>query len=315
MAKDQEGYTNPGYISRSGVGADSLDKEMDLLVNRYNKTPIQGAEFFRVEQARAGSHKEATVGNVLEQPRLNEDTDALPWLTPVPGFRKTFTVVNLRSGVRVTRTMVERELHSKVQYMLSGLLDSARLNMEFNFSDQFNNSFTGDLGADGKDMFDDGHPFEAKDITDTWSNKETASALTHASFSTARKNMRKRTNERNDVMPVFVKQLVVPADLEQRAREIKTSELVPDNALNAKNVWRDDGWNVKVYDYLTSTTAWFLQGDIPKERDGLIYVQQVAPNVAGWNEPNVDIMFAQRLRLQYIVGFSTVKGWQGNSGA
>jgi len=314
MAKDQEGYLDPGILTRSGAGADLVDKTMDALLVRYNNIPIQNLQHFRRATPAGGTYQESTVSNTLTQPRLNEDTDALPWATVVPGFRKSFTMSKLRLGVRVTRTMKERDLKSQVDYMLSGLMSSAQRQLEFAASGIFNNGFTGDGGADGKDFIDSSRPFEDKTVTSTWSNKETAGALTHTSFSTARTAMRQRTNDRNRIAPVTVRLLMVPSDIEEEAKIIKATEKVSGSVLNDKNVI-SKGWDVMVNDYLTDTNAWFLKGDIAPEQDGLVYVEEVAPNIASWNPENVDILAAARLRMSYAIGVTVSKNWQGNEGA
>ena len=316
MALSQESYGNPGYVSRFGVGADHLDKTMDGYIERHNNMPIQGARFYRIAESRAGTYKETTIGNALPQPRKNEDTDALPWLTPPPGFRKEFEMVMLRAGIRVTRRMQERQLTGKVDFLMSGLLDAARLQMEFAFANPFNNAQAGTLtGADGRDLVDTAHPFESKEITDTWSNVETGGALSYDSFSTARTNMRKRTNERNNPMPIFPKLLIVSPDNEKMAREIKRSDNAPNTALRVKNVWMDDDWDIFVWDFLTSTTAWYLWGNIPTERLGMVHIVEVAPNVAPWPITNTDVPWAQRLRMSYATGSTVEKNIQGNAGA
>ena len=306
-------YVEPGIVENLGVGADLLDREFDLLVNRFNKVPLQGSPLFKTVSAVKDTYKHGSVSNSVEQPRENMDSDDLPWVTPAPGYDKSFTIVNYRSGIRVTRQMVEDQIHGKVRYMMSGLVDSARRRIEYGMAGVFNNAFATTVNGDNMYLCDTVHPNEARE-SGTWTNLETAGALMHTSYSTARVNLRKRRNERGEVMGLNPTVLVVTPDDEETAKRIFNSEKISGGALNDENPWKGEV-QLKVYDYLSSTTAWFLFGDIPKEFCGLLYVQRVAPNVAPWPASNTDVLMAKRLRMRYAVGFNTERNLQGNAGA
>jgi len=296
-------YNQPGYIERQGVGKDALDKQIDKMRLRSNKTVLQGAKFYRVETPRGGVFKEAAYGNGVELPRKSEDSAPLPAVTSVPGYTATATIETYRSSIKVERAMVEDQLSPVVRKMMSGMIRSGRLTLEYAMADKWNNitsTSTGYVGPDGVALASASHPQERRE-TGTWSNIETGATLTHAAFTTARTNMRKRTDEFGYVMSVFPRALVVPPDLEGKAKEIKQSEKVPENALNAKNVWRSDPWEVFVYDYLTDTNAWTLWGDVPADAKPFIMAQKVAPSLAPLtgSDKSTDIIWGQRLRMRF----------------
>ena len=306
-------YVEPGVIERKGVGANLLDREFDMLLNRRNAVPLEGAGLFQVVRAAKDVFKAGTVGNELELPRENEDTDALPYVTPPPGFTKTINVVNYRSAIAVTRTMVEDDQHGKVKGLMSGLIDSARYHMEYGFADMFNNGFATYEWADGMYLFDTVHPNEARE-TGTWDNTTTAAALTHSAYSSARTRLRKRTNARGYYSGMKPMELITVPDKEEAAKIIMASEKVSGNALNDKNVFQGDA-TVKIWGYLTSTTAWFIAAKVEPEQRGLLYVQRVAPNVAPVKTVDPDILFDQRLRMRYAIGATSCRELDGNSGA
>jgi len=319
MAAEVLTYVEPGYIERDGVAAGALDKEMDKFRLRSNKTVLQGSRFYRNVQARGGKYRESNYGNGLELPRKSEDGDILPASTPIPGFTENIDIVNYRSSIKASRTIVEDQLFPVVRKMMSGQLRSAKLALEYAMADRWNNltsTAAGYVGADGVAVASATHPHERRE-TGTWSNIETGGALTQASFSTARKNMRRRTDEFGYVMSVFPRALVVSPDNERKAREIKTSELVPENSLNANNVWRKDPWEVFVYDYLTSTTEWSLWGDRDKEDCGFLMAMVGTPNIKSLEgaDKSTDIIFGTRLRMRYATGVLTEKNLQFNAGA
>ena len=308
---------NPGYIDRHGVAADALDKTIDALRMRYNKVPLQCSPFFRVEKANRGTYKESTFGTALPLPTINEDSDVLPFNTPVKGFPKEFTIVTYRSAIQAELAVTEDEGFPVVKRMMSGLLDSGRLLYEYLMADVLNNMTTAAYkGADGKALAALDHPFE-RAAQGTWSNLDaTAAALTHANFSTARIAMRTRKNEFGDITPILVKKLVVPAQLEQKAQEIAVSEKVPENNLNATNVWANK-FDVVVVDWLTDSNAWFLVGDRPAEYCGLVLVEGVPLNITALTggDLSTDMVWGNRIRARVAAGHTSERNIQYNEGA
>lgn len=309
----------PGYIDRYGVGADALDKTIDALKERYNQTVTQGAQFFRTAYPKGGTYQESSFGTSLPLPVLNNDSDDLPFVGPVKGFKKTFSILTYRLACQVERALTEDELVPVARRMASGLMNSGRLLLEYQMADVFNNlTATGTqyLGADGVAVAASTHPFEKAQLG-TWSNIETAGALTAANFSTARTNMRKRQNDLGYHLIVTPKILVVPADKETQARTLMASEKVPGGALNDKWVW-SESVKIVVYDYLTSTTSWMLWGDMPQEHNSFLYIPEVMPNLAPTEgkDRSTDIIWGERLRMRHAVGcMGADRNIQYNAGA
>lgn len=319
MAQTKIAY--PGYIGRQGVGADALDKSVDALRMRFNNTPMQMAELFRVVKARANTYTESTYGDELDLPRESQDADKIPFLTPVNGFKKTFTVVQYRSGVQVERAMPESELIPVARKMMGGLMRSMRVLAEYAMADVWNNltsTATAYVGADGVAMASASHPYPDPLAVSggLWSNLESAGDLTYTNYNTARKNLRKRKNAKGQVMGINPKQLIVPIDKEQEARTVMGSELVPGIANNDKNVWQNQV-SIKVIDYLTSTTQWVLKGDIPQEYCGFLWVEDVPASIAPATgaDTSTDIVWGERGRMRFAVGGTVDNNIQYNAGA
>jgi len=308
---------NPGYIDRHGAGSDALDKTIDALRMRYNKYPLQGAQFFKTETPKGGVFKISTFGTTLQLPTENQDSASLPFATPIKGFPISFTVKNYRMAVQVERSYVEDQLQDIARKQMSGLMNSARLLLEYNFASVINNaSSTSYTGADGMPLSDPAHP-HARRATGTWSNEETAAALTSSTWATARKNMRKRPDEFGHRQPILPRKLVVCADIEQKARELKVASKIPETATNQPWVFGSDDWDIVVWDYMTSTTAWFLVGNRPAEFSGMHYCPAVRPGIAPTEggDKSTDIIWGQRLRMRFVVGFSVEPNIQYNAGA
>lgn len=311
-------YNQVGIIERSGVGKDALDKTMDALRMRYNAQPLQGSMFVRKEMANGGTYKESTFGNSLPLMTINEDTDDLNYVTPIPGYKGSVTIVTRRLALRVERSYVEDDLKGVVRRQMSGLLGAGRLTYEYAIADKMNNltsSASGYAGADGAAMASATHTHERAE-TGTWSNLETAAALSLTTLSTARANLRKRPNEFGYPNPLRMKLLVVPPDLEGKARELKVVGKDPETSTNRPNVWASDPWEVFVYDYMTDTNAWILFGDMPEEYKGIVLAERVAPTISSFDEPgNPDIVYNQRIRARFALLNMDGKNIQYNAGA
>jgi hypothetical protein len=314
MAAESNNYAQIGVINRFGAGASLIDKEMDDLIPRKNDIPLEGARFFRKVTADTLVHKEGTVGSGLEQPVIQEDSDDLRYVTPAPGFDITLTAQTLRSAIRVTRTLNINQRIKKVNELMSGLMDSARRNLEYAFSDVFNNAFAAAVvGADGLSLCNDSHPNEMI-MTGTWDNVQTAGALTPASYSTMRVAFSNRTSETGEVMPMSPDMLMVAPANEEKGWQILESNHIPDSTLLGKN-WNQGNTGLFVYHYLTDANNYFLidNSDVAS-KGGLIYFEKESPQIREANKKE-DIIFAEYLRMTYATGFSTSKAIEGNAGA
>lgn len=304
-----------GFINRFGSGRDLIDKEIDDIINRANDVPIQGSFLYRNVTPKTYVHKESTVGSELSQPKKQESSDDLAYSTPPVGFNKEVTADIYRLAVKIDRSVEVADLFGKTSFMMSGLMDSVKRNYEYLMADAgLNNAFATNIGADGMYLCDEDHPNEDA-MTGTWDNLETAGALTPAAFSTARVNMRKRTNSLGEVMPMKASTIVTGPDNEEAAWQIINSEYVADSSLRGKS-WNSGSVDLMVYDYLTSTTAWFLvDGSRIADKGGLILAEKETPTIRDNPSPKADIIRDMYVRFAVAAAFTTVKEIQGNSGS
>ena len=170
-----------GFINRFGAGKDLIDKEIDDITNRANDVPLQGAFLFNKVTPRTLVYKMSTVGNEMPQPRKQESSADLAYATPPSGFDKTITTEIFRLAIKLDVTLEGIDLFNKTSFLMSGLMDSMKRKYEYMMADEgLNNAFATNIGADGMYLCDTGHPNE-DNMTGTWSNLETAGALTPAS--------------------------------------------------------------------------------------------------------------------------------------
>ena len=305
-----------GSIGDKATWPALLNKAIDVLWMRRNEVSgnVLGQFFEVVPKSEGLTHVIDSVSSVLPLPIENEDTEALPYALPVPGYSKTFTVVNYRLGVRVTATMIKADRFGKIQAMLGGLIKSSMQKDEYMRAAILNNAFTGDDGSDSKDLCDDAHPHERTDQTSntTWDNKSTG-ALTGPNLHALRLLSRKITNEAGDPDPVLLKALLIPEDLEQKAHELVDSKSKPEGALNDTN-WGLN-FNVTVSPYLSSAVQYYAFGDRTGEDKGLLEIELESWGIADNAPSNVDIVVDKRIKAIRTIGFTKSQNVFGSTGA
>ena len=305
-----------GSIGDKSTWPALLDKSIDVLWMRRDETPdlVLGRFFDVVPKSEGLTHVITSVSSVIPLPIETEDTEPLAYHLPVPGDRKTLTVVNYASGLRVTKTMIEADRFSKIQQMLGGLINSAMRKDEYLRAAILNNAFTGDNGSDSKDLCDDDHPHERNDQTSvtTWDNKSTG-ALTGPNLHALRLLSRKMTGEAGDPDPVRAMALVIPEDLEQKAHELVDSTQKPEGALNDTN-WGLN-FSILVSPYLSSAAQYYLFGDRTGEQKGLVEIELFGWNIGNNTPSDRRIVIDKSITSCRTVGFTKSKNIFGSTGA
>ena len=306
-------YTETGTLNRTSY-SDLLDKTFDEVKATNDRVPIQGAQFFAERNASTMEYKHTQVGTILDLPVKSEDEGPIPWVQPSPHYDTTFTLVNYRSGIKITRTLVETDQYGKIGDMMAGLFKSFQRKKEYQFANVFNNAFS-TTGADGAALFAVSHS-HPDGTAGTWDNLNTAADITPDSYSAMRLNMRARTDEKGFPNPLKLNQLVVVADKERRAKEVMGSSQTADTSLNNMFAFHGES-NIVVWDWLTSTTAWFGCDTSASENEkGLFEINRVAPEISSADkEVGTDIVMAKRLRFSNAVGATIMYAWDGCEGA
>lgn len=315
-------YSSPGIIDVDAYAA-YLDRAMTVFEHRRDTVPVMGMDLFTRRMEPNGTAKIGSTGSVTDLPTVSEDTAALNFSQPAPGFTKTVSTTQVRLALRVTRKMMETDIHGEVMNLVKGLPMAGQRKQMYAIWNLFNNGFDGSAqtygtGADGMYLFDADRPKEDP-AAGTWSNLETASALAPSTLSTMRLNFRKYTNEKGFVDPQVMTRLIVPEDLEQKAIEIRKSEKTPDNALNQINYFKTDKtFEIMVSPWLTDTNGWYGVGDITDSSKGLWFIERVPMGVMKLGYPSADypdIIAGWRLRGDFQVAFSVPRSLRGNAGA
>lgn len=310
-------FSTTGTYDRNSV-VDLLNKQFDVIWAQRNELAgVTLEKYFYKDMKESGlNHKISSVTSHLPLPQENEDTDALPYAVSAPGFDKDITLVNYRLGVRVTRTMMRADRFGRIMEMAGGLAKAGARLDEYLRASKFNNAFTGNDGADGKDLCDDDHPLENPE-RGTWDNKGTG-ALSGPNLQALRLLARKMVDPQGDPDWRMVSDLLVPEDLEQKANELTGFGGVrskPEGMLNDPNVFLPS-FTVVCSPYLSSAVQYYLiDPTASAEEKGLHEVVLDDWSVADNSPANVDIVLDKRIRAVKAFAITTSKAIYGSTGA
>lgn len=195
--------------------------------------------------------------------------------TDAQGPTTRLTNVTYALGFIVTREAIKDNLYMEVvRKRVPRLARSMRLTKEHVHALVYSRAFTSAYaGGDGKELCATDHPT----FDGTQSNElATAANLSEASIEDMLIQIADMEDSRGMKIAAQGRSLVIPTALEFEAHRILKSVNQNDTANNAINALRSMGMlpeGVKVNNYLTSSTAWFIRTDVP---DGMISLQREA---------------------------------------
>ena len=101
-------YQRDGGPIDVGFFASLYSRTFDRIVKKNEAEPVEGEQFFGVENTSLNEFKMGEMSSVLDIPLVNSDSAALPYVSPLEGYPKTFTPVQRRSAFIVTREAIEK---------------------------------------------------------------------------------------------------------------------------------------------------------------------------------------------------------------
>jgi hypothetical protein len=310
------------FSSTGSLNIDSqvqqLQKSFDVMWMRRNDFTGNLSQFFFKDGGysnRGMSIKIGSVSSNLPLPQENDDEAALPYFQPAPGFPKEITMSVVRSGIRVTRTLLLTERFGKVKSQMVGQIKSGLTRDEYLRAAIFDNAFstsggTAYTGADSSALCANSHSQENPQAA-AWDNLSTGT-LTGPNLHAARLLLRNMTNDQGNPAMVTPKVLLIRPELEQTALELTTATLKPGTAFNDPNVLLD--MKVVVSPYLNSTTAWFIIGDRQAEEMGLWEIVSEDWTQLDNHPTDASIVMDKQVRSIKGFGITTSKNIVGSSG-
>ena len=307
-------FSVPGALMKENF-ADVLDARFAFVKRRTWNQPIQGLDYWMQRDTNKDTERHSYVTHSGIVPK-SRDVDRMPIGKIIQGFDNSYTPEGYRMEIRVERRLRETDLYNVIDRRMEDLNRSGRDTIELSAALPFNTAFATTVEwtcADGMNLVDSARPYEDPS-KGTWSNEETASALTQGSVGTMRLNFRKNKNELGLIRPITMKDLVIPSDLEDTAITELGSAQKPGSSLNDKNYLTEYNLSYKVWEYLTSTTAYFGMG--PKDSlYELFWYWGSRPSTMSYLVDSNPDVWASRLRMVYVTGCDRPSAIRGNAGA
>lgn len=292
---------------------DLLNKAIEAIWMRRDEHSDPIDSLFETINVQSGNtHVFSSVSSVVGLPQINNDTDPRPYVQPAPGFDQTYTMVQRRSGIRVTDQALRYDRFGKLVAMTNGLVKSAKRVYTYQYASVINGAFASTTTADGVYLCSDSHLQENPEAG-TYDNLGSG-ALAGATLQALRLLGMKMTNDMGYPDPVILKKLLVPPDLEQKANELTRSAKVAEDALNAETQLINN-LEISVSPFCSSTTAYFGFGDRVGEEKGLICVELCAPVMKDNNPSDADMKIDKGIKMIFAVGAYSGKNIYGATGA
>ena len=299
----------------------SLDSAYDLLqpglykvTGMYDEIPTQYSKVFTKRQSNMAAERSVQVAFLgaaqykTEGGQTAFDNNA--------GERFVWNAVHNEVGLgyAITRPAIDDNLY-KAQFKPTnlGLQRSFKEFKEAQGAAIFNNGTTYDstIGGDGQAFFSTAHPVDGGTVANT---PTVQVDLNESSLGAAQIAVRSNwVDERGLKISAKAKKCIVPTALQPVIIRLQESELRPGTANNDVNtiMRMDDGSMTKfmVWDYLTSSRAWFVLTDVAE--DSLVLMQRINYET----DMQVDFTSDNLLVKGYERYVFTINDWRGAYGS
>lgn len=234
---------------------------------------------------------------------------SLDYEDPLTMYKTTYSFLKYTKGFKVSQELLEDDQHNIIMQMPRALAKAVVYTTEDIGADIFNNGFnTANTSyGDGKPLFSTAHT-----RVDGGSNQSNASAtgitLGETNLETARLAFENAVDDKGQIRNFTPNTILTGNTLRKTAVILTESNLRPGTANNDVNIY-EGVFNVKVWKYITSTTAWFLLGSDHK----LNFFWRIRPEFK--NDYNFDADAAlYKVRIRVAAGWSDWRSTWGSKG-
>jgi hypothetical protein len=275
----------------------------------YREEAQQFTKVFTLDKGTSAAYEEDVLVPGFGLASVKDETGSIVYDTHQQGYVARYDHVVYGLGFKVSREEIDDNKYPKlVKFRSAALGNSMRKTKEVIHAAILNNAFdsiyTMGSNSDAKELCATDHP----SINGTWSNElGTPAALGEKAIEDLTTQIRQNLDERGLRSGIMPRKLVVPAALEWKAARIMNSRLQSGTANNDPNALRDSNRISEgffVYDYLTSSSRWFILTDCDH---GLKRFQRRSPEISEDNDfdtENVKFKAVER----YVAGWSNPRG-------
>jgi len=225
---------------------------------------------------------------------------------PLQGYDTSYVHTKYAKGFKITREMYEDDQYNVMKKMPKGLASATNRTVETQAATILINSFTSGTGGDGKYLCAADHP--RADGGTAISNTETH-AISETYLNTAYVAMVKTVDDKGQRILVRPDTLIIPPDLEATTRILLESQGRTATNYNEINPYQGK-FKVQVWNYLTSTTAWWM---IDSQIHQLNFFWRVKPEFAQDESFDTDVAL-YKVRCRFSCGWSDWRGVFGSTG-
>lgn len=290
--------------------ADTLAPELaEVFFDRYEAEPEMMPTLFKVKTSDRDREIESAVSgfSLLIQ---TAELGPLDYEDPNQMYRTTYTPLKYTKGFKVSQELVEDDQHNVIRSMPEALGKAAKRTQEFYAASVFNNGFTtaNTSYGDAKPLFSTLHP-RADGGTAQSNANSTGITLTETNLETGRIAFRKFLDDKGMRFMSNPTCLLTGVDLEKTAMILAKSTMRPGTANNDYNIYQGM-FDVKVWEYITSTTAWFL---LDMRNHLITWYWRIRPEFKQDNAFDSDAAL-YKTRVRFAFGWSDWRGSYGSKG-
>lgn len=277
--------------------------------DRYSEIPEMFPQVLHVNTSDKQDEKDSAVTGfgLLQE---TAEGGVVDYDDPIQMYDVRYTHKKYTKGFKISEEMYEDDQYSVMNKKPAALARAARRTAESQAAGVFNNAFsTSYLGGDAYPLCSVQH---ARADGGTAQSNASATGITlssDANLETGLLALRGQLDDRGQMIMAKADKIVVPPALEKEAKILVNSTLRPGTADNDVNVYKG-ALQVVVWDYLSSTTAWFL---VDSSLHELNWFWRVRPEFK--QDSAFDTGYAlYKCRTRFSKGFSDWRGVWGSKG-
>jgi phage major head subunit gpT-like protein len=293
---------------RSGFG-DILEPGFrEIFDDRYNEIPQMFPQLFHVNTSTKQDEKDSAISG-FGLLAVTGEGGGVDYEDPLQMYDKRYVHLKYTKGFKISEELYEDDQYNVMNKKPAALGRAARRTAENAAAGVFNNAFsTSYLGGDSKPLISVSHP-RADGGTSQSNASATGITLTETNLETGRLAMRAQVDDKGMKIEAMADTLVVAPALEKQAHIIVDSNLRSDSADNDLNFYKGK-LKIVVWDWLTSTTAWFL---IDSRQHEINWFWRVKPEFK--QDTAFDTgMALYKTRTRFSNGWSDWRGVWGSKG-
>lgn len=311
----------PAGIIVSGNSSQTRDRGVEkIFYDEFKRYDPSYTNIFKINNWNEATLKEGQYVGLGLMQEVSE-SQPVPFEVLEEGGTKEIEFPEYKLGVQISRKAKDDDIHGIFSQIAKEMGKSAQDSKSPIAWDVLNTGFvsTYRTGKDSKALFASDHPLASSDVSSTTIDNSVTATLSYTSLQAGKNFYDRLVNEKNIPIMMKPKILVIPPELEWKAKELLLSEYQPslsnasagtatDNSY-IHNSAADMGLRYIKVPFLTSTTAWFLLAD---EHD-LRYIWRVMPEFKKSDDDNTGNSIMQSY-MRCKADFFEWRGCYGSTG-